>query len=29
VGVIGERSYKKDGTNLVFSDYKYELEIKE
>lgn len=25
--VVGERSYKKSGTNLVFTDYKYELEI--
>lgn len=25
--VVGESSYKKSGTNLEFSDYKYELEI--
>ena len=25
--VVGEKSYKKSGTNLVFSDYKYELNI--
>lgn len=25
--VVGERSYKKSGTNLVFSDYQFELEI--
>lgn len=27
--VVGERSYKKRGTDLVFSDYKYELLIQE
>lgn len=26
--VVGESSYKKRGTNLVLSDYKYELEIR-
>ena len=25
--IVGEKSYKKSGTDLEFSDYQYELEI--
>ena len=25
--VVGEKSYNKRGTNLIFEDYKYELEL--